>query len=227
MLKDRLKEARLEAGLSQQEVADKAGVAQSTIMFLESGRNKSSRSIVSIAKALNVNADWLVTGVGEKRSVSNISSSEQVLGIDPWDDNTPLHENEIEIPYLKDVQVSAGNGCFQLEDYAGKKLRFSKRTLKDRGVNPTEAICVTASGDRMEPVIPDGCVVAVDTGNKTIKDGHIYAINNDGLLQIKVLKWVTGSQIAIESYNKSYDTIYRSIDEISVIGRVFWYSVLL
>ena len=29
----------------------------------------------------------------------------------------------------------------------------------------------------MEPVIPDGATVAVDTGNKRVIDGELYAIN--------------------------------------------------
>lgn len=236
MLKDRFKEIRLERGMSQQEVADKAGVAQSTIMFLENGRNQSSRKIVEIANALGVNSEWLVTGKGKKYNSINTPQKlnddiplelEGLIGIDPWDDSTPIHDHEIEIPYLKDIHLSAGNGCFTLEDHSGKKLRFSKYTLKNKGVEPLSAVCVTASGDSMEPVIPDGCTVAVDMGNKEIKDGQIYAINNDGLLQIKILRWVSGSQISIESYNPSYSPITKTLNDVEIIGRVFWYSVLL
>lgn len=236
MLKDRFKEIRLERGLSQQEIADKAGVSQSTIMFLENGRNQSSRRIVEIAKVLGVNSEWLVTGKGEKYSSVNIPIKtnkdlppelEGLVGLDPWDDNTPLHPHEVEIPYLKDVHLSAGNGCFALEDYSGLKLRFSKYTLKNKGVDPASAVCVTADGDSMEPVIPSGCTVAVDTGSKNIKDGQIYAINNDGLLQIKILRWISGSQVSIESYNPSHKPTVVNVSDFSVIGRVFWYSVLL
>lgn len=236
MLKDRLKEVRIERGMSQQDIADKAGVSQSTIMFLESGRNQSSRKIVEIANVLGINSEWLVTGKGEKYSSVNATIQnnsklptelEGLIGMDPWDDSTPLHPHEVEIPYLKDIQLSAGNGCFAIEDYSGLKLRFSRYTLKNKGVEPSNAVCVTATGDSMEPVIPSGCTVAVDTGNKEIRDGQIYAINNDGLLQIKILKWISGSIVSIESYNKSYEPFRKNLNEFSVIGRVFWYSVLL
>lgn len=230
-LKDRLTMRRKELKLSREKLAEMANVSPSTITFLENGRNESSKFLVEIANALGVSAEWLKDGLDDsvvsKSSEPIDDTLPNVMGIDPWDDSTPLKEDEIEIPYLKDICVSAGNGCFQLEDYSGRKLRFSKKTLRGRGVIPTNAICVTASGDSMEPVIPDGCVVAVDTGNKEIKDGHIYAINNDGLLQVKILRWVTGSKIVIESYNPNYASVQRNVEDISVIGRVFWYSVLL
>jgi phage repressor protein C with HTH and peptisase S24 domain len=38
------------------------------------------------------------------------------------------------------------------------------------------AFCFPATGDSMEPMIPDGTTVAVDTNNKRIVDGKLYAI---------------------------------------------------
>lgn len=233
MLKDRLAKIRKEKGYSREKLAELAGVSTSTITFLENGRNESSKFLVEIANALGVSAEWLKDGSGEVVQINSLRPEEsnvknnETLGIDPWDDNTPLQPHEVEIPYFKDVQLSAGNGCFALEDYSGRKLRFSKYTLKNRGVSTEHAACVTASGESMEPVIPDGCTVAIDTDDKIIKDGQIYAINNDGLLQIKILKWVNGNEVSIESYNPSYPPTRKKLDEFSIIGRVFWYSVLL
>ena len=232
-LKDRVREARKKKGLSQARLAELVGVSQPTIMHIESGRNQSSTKIIDIARALGVSPEWLQHGI---EGITPIESqlpqdaeieSFNVMGLDTWDDETPLDSDEVEIPYLKDVRLSAGNGCFALDDFSGRKLRFSKRTLKDKGIDVSNAVCVTASGDSMEPAIPDGCTVAVDMSCKDIKDGQIYAINNDGLLQIKLLRWVSGTQISIESYNPSYAPIVKELKDIGIIGRVFWYSVLL
>ena len=234
MLRERLLKIRKEKGLSREKLAEMAGVSTSTITFLENGRNESSKFLVEIANALGVSAEWLKDGteqgspidIKHKSQDSNVRNNE-TLGIDPWDDETPLQPHEIEIPYFKNIHLSAGDGCFALEDYSRKKLRFSKYTLKNRGVNPESAACVIATGDSMEPVIPDNCTVAVDMSDTEIKDGKIYAINNDGLLQIKILRWVSGNEISIESYNPSYKPITKRLEDISVLGRVFWYSVLL
>lgn len=54
--------ARRYRSLTQQELADRAGIAQSSLASLEAGRNKGSRSLVSLAKALDVPAEWLDSG---------------------------------------------------------------------------------------------------------------------------------------------------------------------
>ena len=64
----RIKEAREEAGLTQEELAKAAGVAQSTIGGLESERNPGSSRTAEIAAVLGVEPLWLAAGKGEKRS---------------------------------------------------------------------------------------------------------------------------------------------------------------
>ena len=113
-------------------------------------------------------------------------------------------------------------------DYNNFKLRFSRATLRRQGVQYENAVCVVADGNSMEPVIPNGATVGIDTGNKTIRDGSIYAINHGGLLRIKLLYNMPNNQIKIRSYNTDeYDDEIADLNEVSVIGKVFWYSVLL
>lgn len=64
--------ARTFRSLTQQELASKAGVAQSSLASLESGRNKGSRNLVSLAKALNVSPDWLDSGKTYGRSLTQV-----------------------------------------------------------------------------------------------------------------------------------------------------------
>jgi transcriptional regulator with XRE-family HTH domain len=63
-LAERLTWARTKKDMSQQQLADKAGVAQSTIGSLEAGTRLSARKITSIANALDVNGRWLAEGMG-------------------------------------------------------------------------------------------------------------------------------------------------------------------
>lgn len=64
-LADRLKWARLRAGLSQEQLGDKAGVSQSTIGNLEAGTRNSARRLPQIADILGVSALWLAEGEGK------------------------------------------------------------------------------------------------------------------------------------------------------------------
>lgn len=66
-LKARLVHARSLLGLTQEELARKAGVAASTIANLETGSRLVPRALLEIAAALNVSALWLKDGVGEMR----------------------------------------------------------------------------------------------------------------------------------------------------------------
>jgi len=61
---ERLKEARKAARISQNELADLAGISQVTVQQIESGRNKNSKMLAPIAIALGVSMDWLATGRG-------------------------------------------------------------------------------------------------------------------------------------------------------------------
>lgn len=63
----RLSEARKDKGLSQAELAKKAGVKQGTIGNIEAGLRKQPRELLAISKALDVRPEWLLTGKGPKR----------------------------------------------------------------------------------------------------------------------------------------------------------------
>lgn len=73
-LAKRLAWARARAGLSQQELADLAGVSQSSIGNLESEARRTSRKITSIAAVLGVDTHWLADGKGVAPTVDSRSA---------------------------------------------------------------------------------------------------------------------------------------------------------
>jgi phage repressor protein C with HTH and peptisase S24 domain len=83
----------------------------------------------------------------------------------------------------------------------------------------------------MEPVMPDGTCVGVNTGDTTVRDGEIYAIDHAGMLRVKYLHRRPGGGVKIVSQNAAeYPTEELSAEQMAesvrVIGRVFWWSVL-
>ncbi|MDD5271986.1 MAG: helix-turn-helix transcriptional regulator [Methylovulum sp.] len=157
------------------------------------------------------------------------SNAEFIGGFDEWDHTTPLGDDEVELPFFKEVELSAGTGKFHVEENHGAKLRFSKALLKSKGIAYSAAACVRVSGDSMEPIIPSGTTVGIDTANTRIVDGNMYAIDHGGHLRIKRLYRLPGGIIRINSRNPDYpDEFYdESEGTMRVIGRLFWYSVLL
>ncbi|AVT58536.1 Phage repressor CI-like protein [Pectobacterium versatile] len=164
---------------------------------------------------------------------SSIPPKSEWGSVAAWDKETELLKDEVEVPFLKDIELACGDGRIQNDDYNGFKLRFSKATLRKVGANTdgSSVLCFKASGDSMEPVIPDGTTVAVDTNNKRIVDGKIYAIAQEGngsekLVRIKQLYRKPGGVVILHSFNRDADEeAYES--ELEIIGRVFWYSVLI
>lgn len=66
-LGERLKFARVSAGISQEKLAKILGISQGTIGHIENGVTKHTKYIVDLAQAVGVKPDWLATGVGEPR----------------------------------------------------------------------------------------------------------------------------------------------------------------
>ena len=228
-LSERLQFAMEKMGKNQVELAALAGTSQVTISNILNGVTKSPRNGLQIAKALKISPEWLLNGTGEMVQTKIESNVAETGSFDLWDRNTPLNDDEVEVPLFQEIRLAAGNGfADDIMDYNNFKLRFSRATLRRQGVQYENAVCVVADGNSMEPVIPNGATVGIDTGNKTIRDGSIYAINHGGLLRIKLLYNMPNNQIKIRSYNTDeYDDEIADLDEVSVIGKVFWYSVLL
>ncbi|MGV6989636.1 XRE family transcriptional regulator [Testudinibacter sp. P80/BLE/0925] len=152
----------------------------------------------------------------------------EIGGFDLWDRHTPLNEDEVAVPFYKDIRLAAGNGfADDIADYNGFKLRFSKATLRRAGVQYNQAVCLTAKGNSMEPVLPDGTTVGVNLGCKEIKDGKMYAINHGELLRIKLLQRLPNNQVRIRSYNTAeYDDEEADLQDVTILGQVFWWSFL-
>lgn len=150
-----------------------------------------------------------------------------------WDDDTPLDDDEVYVPFLKEVELSAGSGRTVVEQSSSRKLRFGKLTLKRQGVQASEAVCVTVCGNSMEPVLPNGSTVGVDQGATSIIDGKMYALNHGGQLRVKMLYRLPKGGIRLRSYNRDehpdeeYTEQEMLENELVILGKVFWYSVLV
>lgn len=255
-LADRIRTERKTNKLTQEKLGEIVGVGKSSVSQWESGLTKQlvGENLLKTAKALKVNPDWLSTGKGDKhggirdhvaptltehqqirpklaeQEKSIIQSNASYFGtFEEWDSNTPLNDDEVDLPFFREVEMAAGNGRHQVQENHGCKLRFSKSTLKRHGVAVDSAYCVTISGDSMEPMMPDGCVIGIDTSNTTIKDRDIYAIDHNGFLRVKQLFSMPDGRIRLHSLNEDWIDEFvggDDLDTFKVLGRVFWGSWL-
>lgn len=144
-----------------------------------------------------------------------------------WSSNDPLPEDDYTFaPYMKEQAFCGGPGAFEIPDYNGFRLPFGRATLRRKSISPDNVFCCTLTGDSMEERIAEDAAIAVDAGEKTIRDGKIYAFRHGDLFRVKYLSRLPGGRVKIKSHNPAYEDEEAGLEDIEVIGRVFWWSVL-
>ena len=211
-LSDRLCSSIKDAGLTQYSLAKRSGISQSAVQKLTSGEAKRSKHLVTIASVLGVDPTWLSTG-----NTSGLVD----------DDTVMVGDDDVSIPFFQEVKLSTGYGekkTIQLSH--NRRLSLSKRSLKKVGVKPQNVAYVKVSGNSMNPVMSDGSIVIIDTDNNVIVDGDIYVINQHNNLRVKIIYRIPRGGLRLRSFNSTEwpDEFYDKIDDIVILGRVFWYS---
>ncbi|NGV52638.1 helix-turn-helix transcriptional regulator, partial [Staphylococcus aureus] len=204
------------------------GLTQVSIAERVRGKSRPTSFVAAIAGAYGVNPLWLAEGRDEmlaERGLANAGPDASWLGaVESWDDETRLDADEIELPFYKEIELSGGKGSTVILQTGGRKLRFGKYTLRKKNIDPASAACVTVSGNSMEPVLPDGSTVGVDTSARTIKDGDMYASDHDGQLRAKLLYLLPCCGLRIRSLNTDEHPHERyappaTAEHTTVIGR--------
>ncbi|MCT8871579.1 S24 family peptidase [Shewanella xiamenensis] len=227
---ERIKRRMRALGLKSVDLVKQTGASKGAISHWVNGTTQpSGENLLSLAKCLKCSPDWLLSGEAEKLEVRE-SNAEWHAGFELWDGDTPLRDDEVALPFYREVELAAGSGSTFVQENGGCKLRFAKSTLKKSRVEPHHAACVTVSGNSMLPVLRHGTTVGVDTSKKSIIDGEMYAIDHDGMLRVKMLYRTPGGGIRIKSYNNDeFPDEFISPEkaaDIKIIGWVFWWSVL-
>lgn len=129
------------------------------------------------------------------------------------------------------VQPGMGNGAVVdpefhqgawgiMRDYLSAIVRLS---------SPANARIVEVNGDSMEPTLRSGDRVMVDTGNKQLVPGEIYAIRDDLTDTVMVKRLArategdpTDRRIRVISDNSERASHILPIEAIIIIGRVVW-----
>lgn len=221
----RIAQKREQVGLNQSELARRLSITPQAVQKWECEEAAPrGRRLEEIAAALSTSVSYLVSGI----ELYSQSPADQLEAVSVWGDETPLDDDEVSVPFLKEVELSAGSGRTAIQQSSTKRLRFGKYSLKNQGVDPDAARCVTVAGNSMEPVLRHGSTVGIDTSSTRVIDGDMYAIDHGGQLRIKQLYRLPGGGLRIRSFNRDehpdeeYTADQVRQQEIAVLGRVFW-----
>lgn len=203
---ERLKQVRLEAALSQEELAKLVGVKQPTVAEAEA-IGRSSKRILEYAKALGVNAAWLSTGKGSKYLAMNTEQTDFF--------KSKTHGIKME---FYDAEGSMGGGIV-LKEQSGViyEMDVSEDWIRLNIKNYTSISnlkIVTGFGDSMQGMFNSGDPLIIDIG-VTIVDRdspYFFRVGNEGF--IKRLQRVPGIGLRAISTNKEYEswTITEDMD---------------
>lgn len=229
---ERIAKAIKASGKQKQQIANECGVSGASVSQWISGESKSMKpeNLFALAKATGFRAEWLAIGVPPERDGE--PDAVMIGDLSPWDDSTPLDDDEVELPLYKEVELAAGSGRTTVQEVPGRKLRFSYATLRATGVDPAAAVCAKLKGNSMEPLIMDGSTVGIDTATTHITDGEIYALEHDGMLRVKYLYRLPGGGTRLRSFNRAeyededYTPEQLAAANIRVIGWIFWWSTV-
>lgn len=215
---ERIKSAREQhkPPIEVKDLARLAGLAPSTIYDLERGDSKGSTKLHRIAEALGVRASWLETGTGPMRPGAGEAEGD-------------LDGAEFAFATrVKGLTLSAGSGSYVLvTDEVDRSHAFRKDWLARNGLQIRNCKLISVKGESMSPYLQSGDVVLVNTADRAIKSGEVYAIAVDDELRVKRLVKRADGILEIRSDNPSpqypVETLdSRKIDQLNVIGKVVW-----
>jgi phage repressor protein C with HTH and peptisase S24 domain len=176
----------------------------------------------------NVDFGWLATGEG----VAPPGAPVQVRATDQGSPKAPLKGSPQgaapRFAYLPlfDIEASAGLGVPVGPEVRLGAVAFDPHFLRAQGARPDQCSIIAASGDSMQPVIPDGSLLVVDHSQKEVRNGHIMVVNVGDDLLVKRIRRRLDGLIELISDNPAYapETLGPdALQQLRVVGRVVYF----
>lgn len=231
--KDRLKEARLTKGLTQEQIAEKIGVAKSTFTGYEKGNSEPNMLTVSkIMKELQVDANYLYqdemgSNYPMKVSYDEYQHIEKYRNLDShgkemidftlekeWERSIKEKENTSKVATPTRILsyyyrlASAGTGQILFDMPPTKRIE-----IPDIPEYRKADYAIGVNGDSMEPVYHDGDMLLVEMSDE-IRVGEIGIFSLNGECYVKKL-----GKGELISLNPKYDNIPLN-ETAKCMGRV-------
>lgn len=234
-LAERLTWARTKSGLTQQELAQRSGIAQSTLASWESGARETGRKIAVVADALGVSPLWLAEGRGEPRLGAATTTLNDEADASAEPNGMPYigHATRVTVgaPEADDVvpvkmvtlTLEAGFPSFEADQNFedGGFVNLPRQFIRANDLIPHCLIAIKVRGASMEPMLFEDDVVVVNIADTKPTSGAIYAINFNGQAVVKQMV-KSGSDWWLHSFNsdKQYTRVMCRGGECIVIGKI-------
>jgi phage repressor protein C with HTH and peptisase S24 domain len=132
----------------------------------------------------------------------------------------PLDGGWIDVPRLA-LSASAGPGALGDQERPFDAFRFSRRWLREQGLDGAMLSAIAVEGDSMEPLLRAGDEVLVDRSAQPFRDG-IHVVRMDDTLLVKRVAAQGGGRFTLLSQNLAYPPVEVGVEDIEIVGRVVW-----
>ncbi|MEJ1414262.1 MAG: LexA family transcriptional regulator [Candidatus Sedimenticola sp. (ex Thyasira tokunagai)] len=203
-LAQRIKEKREEKGMSQDALAEEAGVSQPLIHKLESGKALETRKLTQIASALNVSPQWLATGDDEGAGpirTGNTSPGPQTKGL---------------IPLISWVAAGAWTA---IED--PYEIGDAEKWMPCPVAHGNHTFALRVRGSSMEDEYRDGDIIYIDPSRRPENGSHIVVRLDDSEEATFKRLVMEGGDTYLEALNKSWpERVIKVNGNATIIGVV-------
>lgn len=251
---DRLRRARLERGLTQEQVAEKAGLTFNSISRYETGSAHPSQLALNMLSVLyDKPVKWLL-GQGSDAGVQQQPRVQETVPEPPpagrADEDQKLEglvtelrtylqkRDEVQTAAqahesddaawdpvpLREVTPAAGAGAEVFGEEVVGYVPFLRTWLQERSLDPAYSDIVSISGHSMHPTLPDGSHVLVDRKRREPREDHIYVMRTEEGLVVKRLGLDEDGHWEARSDNADWPPVPLRFGA-EIIGEVRWSAV--
>ena len=225
----RVRAARERRGFSQTQLARMAGTSCSQVSAVEHDQSGISlRNAVAIADALGTSVDYLLGRVDDPRPAHTMASELKTKTarirdleeghaqpLDPaWQDHVGIDQ----------LDTTVGTDGTVRDETVIRRLRFPSPWLRRHGIRAHTSRIVRMTGEAMEPTIPDGAAILVDTAATERRDGGIFLVR---IADQQVVRRLThdpdaGWLLSSDNSNKAGWPTQPWPDNATIVGEVKW-----
>lgn len=221
---ERLNWAMGKRNKTRKEVGHAIGISETAVGMVIRGDTQglSTSNHYAACEYLAISDKWLKTGDGDPFNTNRASNAIESSKVS----TTPTSEH-VEIK-VWGVELSAGNGVTiptYTEDEDSDAVVYKREYLQKLGINPKNCKRFKVRGSSMEKTLYHEDEVLVDTADKIIREGKVYAIVLDKALAVKRLFPLPSNGVRIFSDNSKFYpemnlTESEAAETLQIIGRV-------
>ena len=187
-------------------------------------------SLAALSRMLGRNASYLqqyitkrsprkLEEVDRRRLAQFFGVAEAELG-GPEEISSVIAGDWVEVPRLP-LEAAAGPGAVGAAEIPFDAFRFSRRWLREQGLDPAMLSSIRVMGDSMDPLLRDGDEILVDRTPRPFREG-VHVVRLGEALHVKLLQAVPPDRMRLISKNVAYEPVEVPMSDVDVVGRAVW-----